>query len=106
LLGEAGGYGDPVGVKNEDDDVDGDVGCGVLGGAKAETDKGEEGTAENAGESVPGDRVCISNAVRADAKNRVLLFAALFVGSLILAFGVAIVGSTADCASVRGGEGG
>lgn len=36
LFGDAGGYGDPVGVKkkNEDDDVDGDVGCGVPGGTQ------------------------------------------------------------------------
>jgi len=49
------GKGDPAGVKkNEDDDVDGDVGCGVLGGSKTETDKGEDGTTENPGESVLG----------------------------------------------------
>ena len=101
-------FGDPVGVKNnEEDDVDGDVGCGVLGGANAETDRGDDGTTENAGESVPGDNVCMSNAVRAEANERVLFFVA---GSWDLPFGVAVVvvviGSTADCVIVRGGEGG
>jgi len=72
LFGDTDGKGDPVGVKNnEDDDVDGDVGCGVLGGADAEADKGEDGSGENASESVPGDRACMSNADKAEAKEQV-----------------------------------
>ena len=72
MFRDVGAKGDPVGVKNnEDDDVDGDVGCGVLGGNNVETDEGEVGTNENAGESVPGDNVCMSNAEKAGAKDRV-----------------------------------
>ena len=72
MFGDAGGKGDPVSVKNnEDDDVDRDVGCGVLGSTNAETDKGEDCTGENAGESVLGDSVCMSNTDKADAKERV-----------------------------------
>lgn len=58
LLSDAGGIRRPGrGENNEDDEVAGDIDCGVLGGAKAETDKGDEGTGENVGESVAGDSV-------------------------------------------------
>jgi hypothetical protein len=85
LLGDAGEYGDPVGVKNiEDNGVDGNINCGVLGGANAETDKGKDGTAEKVGESVSGDRACVSNAVNAETKEHKLFSPPLFVGSLDL----------------------
>ena len=61
------------------------------------------------GENVPGASVCMSNAVRAEAKDRGLFFPALLIGSVDLLFGVAIVvvviSSADDCASVCGGEG-
>ena len=76
-MGDAGEYGDPVDVKNNDNDgVDGNVNCGVLGGANAETDKRNDGTTEQVGESVPGDRVCMPNAVSAetiDQRPRIIL---------------------------------
>ena len=68
----------------------------------AETDRGDEGTGENVGESVPGDNMFMSKA-RAEANERVLL---IFVVSLILSFGVSTIGSADDWVSVRGGEGG
>jgi len=109
MIGDPGEYGDPAGIKNnEDDGVNGDVDYGVLGSANAETDKDKGGTAEKVGESVPGDRVCTSNAVNAETKDHVLFLPPLFVGSLNLLFGVAIavvlVGSIADCPGVRGGQ--
>ena len=69
LFGDGGGYGNPVGVRmNEDDDIDRDGGCGILGGTYAETDNG---TVEKAGVSVPGDRVCMSNGFNAEAEQRI-----------------------------------
>lgn len=88
---------------NEDDDVAGETGCGVLGGAKAEIDEGDEGTSENVGESAPGVNVFMSNTVKAEANEHVLL---VFVVSLSLPFGESTIGSTDDCVRVRGGEGG
>jgi hypothetical protein len=82
---------------------------GILDSTNAETNKGDEGTAENAGKSVRGDSVYMSNADKAEAKERVRLFPPLLVGSLILPFGIAIVivvGSIATCAIIRGDEGG
>ena len=52
VISDPGRWGDPVGIKNDGDD--GDVGCGDLGGANAETDKGEDGTPEKAVEGVSG----------------------------------------------------
>ena len=69
----------------------------------AEIDKGDEGTSENVGESVPGDNMFMSKAVRAEANERVLL---IFVVSLILSFGVSTIGSADEWVSVQGGEGG
>lgn len=93
-------------------DVEGEVGCGVLDGTDAETDNGKNDTVQKVGESVPGERVCMLNAVKAEASKRVILalLLPLLVGPLSLLFGVAIavvvVGSTADCPSIHGGEGG
>jgi hypothetical protein len=97
-------------VKNneEEEDVDGVVAWGVAGGAMAEADKGEESRcAEDDGNKV-GDRAPFkSNAVRADARERALSFTLLALfGCLALPLGVAVVESTDECASVRGGEGG
>jgi len=86
------------------------VDCYVLGGANAETDKGEDSTAKKVGESIPGDRVYMLTAVNAETKDHLLFLPPLFIGSLNLLFGVAIavvlIGSIANCPSVCGGQGG
>jgi len=73
-------------------------------GASDANAEGEDGTAAKVGESVPGDSVYLSNAVRADVKERVLFLPPLLVDSLVIV--VIAVGSTTKCASVRGGKGG
>jgi len=44
---------------------------------------------ENAGKSVSGNRVCMSNADKADAKECIGFLPLLLVGSLIFPFGIA-----------------
>ena len=50
---------------DEENDVEGEVGCSVLSSTNAEADKGKDNTTEKVGKGVLGDRVCMPNTVKA-----------------------------------------